>query len=60
MADKKRGRPLKEDHRQRRIAVRVKGTDVEKLDFLVDQKGMTYTEIFESGLKMIYNLKKFT
>lgn len=51
---------MKEDAKRRRIAVRVKCTDEEKLDYLVNEKGMTYTEIFEMGLRMTYNLKKFT
>ena len=55
---KKRGRPIKQDAKRKKISVRVEGTDVEKLDFLVGEKGMTYTEICKQGLKMIYNLKK--
>jgi len=55
---KKRGRPIKEDAKKKKISVRVDGTDAAKLDFLVNEKGMTYTEIFEMGLKMTYNLKK--
>lgn len=55
---KKRGRPVKQDAKQKKISVRVEGTDVEKLDFLVNEKCMTYTEIFKQGLKMIYNLKR--
>lgn len=57
---KKRGRPPKEDAKRRIISVRVKGTDIEKLEYLVKEKGMTYTDVFEEGLKMTYNLKKFT
>ena len=56
--EKKRGRPAKIGVKRKKISVRVEGTDVEKLDFLVGEKGMTYTEIFKQGLKMIYNLKK--
>ena len=55
---KKRGRPVKQDAKRKKISVRVEGTDVEKLDFLVNEKGMTYTEIFKQGLKMTYNLKR--
>ena len=55
---KKRGRPVKQDAKRKKISVRVDGTDVEKLDFLVNEKGMTYTEIFKQGLKMTYNLKR--
>lgn len=55
---KKRGRPVKQDAKRKKISVRVEGTDAEKLDFLVNEKGMTYTEIFKQGLKMIYNLKR--
>lgn len=55
---KKRGRPVKQDAKRKKISVRVEGTDVEKLDFLVNEKRMTYTEIFKQGLKMIYNLKR--
>ena len=55
---KKRGRPIKQDAKRKKISVRVEGTDVEKLDFLVNEKGMTYTEIFKQGLKMTYNLKR--
>ena len=55
---KKRGRPVKQDAKRKKISVRVEGTDVEKLDFLVNERGMTYTEIFKQGLKMIYNLKR--
>ena len=55
---KKRGRPVKQDAKRKKISVRVEGTDVEKLDFLVNEKGMTYTEIFKQGLKMAYNLKR--
>ena len=55
---KKRGRPVKQDAKRKKISVRVEGTDVEKLNFLVNEKGMTYTEIFKQGLKMIYNLKR--
>ena len=57
---KKRGRPPKEDAKRHIISVRVKGTDIEKLEYLVKEKGMTYTDVFEEGLKMTYNLKKFT
>ena len=57
---KKRGRPIKQDAKRKKISVRVEGTDVEKLDFLVNEKGMTYTEVFKEGLKMTYNLRKFT
>lgn len=56
--EKKRGRPVKKDAKRKKISVRVEGTDVEKLDFLVNEKCMTYTEIFKQGLKMIYNLKR--
>ena len=55
---KKRGRPAKIGVKRKKISVRVEGTDVEKLDFLVNEKCMTYTEIFKQGLKMIYNLKR--
>ena len=55
---KKRGRPVKQDAKRKKISVRVEGTDVEKLDFLVNKKGMTYTEVFKEGLKMTYNLKR--
>ena len=30
------------------------------LDFLMDEKDMTPTEVFELGLRMAYNLKKYT
>ena len=55
---KKRGRPVKLDAKRKKISVRVEGTDVEKLDFLVNERGMTYTEVFKEGLKMTYNLKR--
>lgn len=55
---KKRGRPVKLGAKRKKISVRVEGTDVEKLNFLVNEKGMTYTEIFKQGLKMTYNLKR--
>ena len=55
---KKRGRPVKQDAKRKKISVRVEGTDVEKINFLVNEKGMTYTEIFKEGLKMTYNLKR--
>ena len=55
---KKRGRPAKIGVKRKKISVRVEGTDVEKLDFLVNEKGMTYTEVFKEGLKMTYNLKR--
>ena len=55
---KKRGRPIKQDAKRKKISVRIEGTDIEKLNFLVNEKGMTYTEIFKQGLKMIYNLKR--
>ena len=55
---KKRGRPIKQDAKRKKISVRVEGTDVEKLNFLVNEKGMTYTEVFKEGLKMTYNLKR--
>ena len=55
---KKRGRPAKIGLKRKKISVRVEGTDVEKLDFLVNEKGMTYTEVFKEGLKMAYNLKR--
>lgn len=44
--------------KRKKISVRVEGTDVEKLDYLINEKGMTYTEVFKEGLKMTYNLKK--
>lgn len=55
---KKRGRPAKIGVKRKKISVRVEGTDVEKLDYLINEKCMTYTEIFKQGLKMIYNLKR--
>lgn len=55
---KKRGRPAKIGAKRKKISVRVEGTDVEKLDFLVNEKCMTCTEIFKQGLKMIYNLNR--
>ena len=55
---KKRGRPIKQDAKRKKTSVRIEGTDVEKLDFLVNEKGMTYTEVFKEGLKMTYNLKR--
>lgn len=58
--EKKRGRPLKEDAKRRSVTVRVDRTDEEKLDYLIKDRGMTYTEIFKMGLKMTYNLKKYT
>lgn len=57
---KKRGRPAKIGVKRKKISVRVDGTDVEKLDYLINEKGMTYTEVFKEGLKMTYNLRKFT
>lgn len=57
---KKRGRPIKPDAKRRRICIRVKATDVAKLDFLTKEKGMTQAEIFEMGLKMVYNVKRIT
>mgnify|MGYP002520591634 FL=1 len=57
---KKRGRPVKPDAKRRSVTVRVDRTDEEKLDYLVNDRGMTYTEIFKMGLKMTYNLKKYT
>lgn len=42
------------------MTVRVDRTDEEKLDYLINDRGMTYTEIFKMGLKMTYNLKKYT
>ena len=57
---KKRGRPPKPDAKKRKISVRVKCTDVEMLDFLMSEKDMTPTEVFELGLRMAYNLKKYT
>ena len=56
--EKKRGRPIKQDANRKKISVRVEGTDVEKLDYLINEKGMTYTEVFKEGLKMTYNLKR--
>lgn len=56
--EKKRGRPAKIGVKRKKISVRVEGTDVEKLDYLINEKCMTYTEIFKQGLKMIYNLKR--
>ena len=58
--EKKRGRPIKADAKRRSVTVRVDGTDEEKLDYLINDRGMTYTEIFKMGLKMTYNLKKYT
>ena len=55
---KKRGRPAKQDAKRKKISVRVEGTDVEKLDYLINEKGMTYAEVFKEGLKMTYNLKR--
>ena len=55
---KKRGRPAKIGVKRKKISVRVEGTDVEKLDYLINEKGMTYTEVFKEGLKMTYNLKR--
>ena len=57
---KKRGRPAKIGAKRKKISVRVEGTDVEKLEYLINEKGMTYTEVFKEGLKMTYNLRKFT
>ena len=57
---KKRGRPAKIGAKSKKISVRVERTDVEKLDYLINEKGMTYTEVFKEGLKMTYNLRKFT
>ena len=58
--EKKRGRPIKADAKRRSVTVRVDRTDEEKLDYLINDRGMTYTEIFKMGLKMTYNLKKYT
>ena len=55
---KKRGRPIKQGAKRKKISVRIEGTDVEKLDYLINEKGMTYTEVFKEGLKMTYNLKR--
>ena len=55
--EKKRGRPITADAKRRSVTVRVDRTDEEKLDYLVRDRGMTYTEIFKMGLKMTYNLK---
>lgn len=57
---KKRGRPAKIGAKRKKISVRIEGTDIEKLDYLINEKGMTYTEVFKEGLKMTYNLRKFT
>lgn len=56
---KKRGRPAKEEAKRKKISVRVGPKDLEKLKFLVNEKGMSYTEIFEKGLQMTYNLEKW-
>lgn len=56
---KKRGRPTKEEAKRKKISVRVGPKDLEKLKFLVNEKGMSYTEIFEKGLQMTYNLEKW-
>ena len=45
--EKKRGRPAKIGVKRKKISVRVEGTDVEKLDFLVNEKCMTYTQIIK-------------
>lgn len=56
---KKRGRPAKEEAKRKKISVRIGAKDVEKLNFLINEKGMSYTEIFEKGLQMTYNLEKW-
>ena len=55
---KKRGRPVKQDAKRKKISVRVEGTDAETLDYLIHEQGLTYTEVFKEGLKMTYNLKR--
>lgn len=57
---KKRGRPVKEEAKRKKISVRIGAKDAEKLNFLVNEKGMSYTEIFEKGLQMTYNLEKWS
>lgn len=56
---KKRGRPLKEDHKGFRCEIRMTEEEHDILDYLVEKKDMSKTELVNKALKMLYNLEKY-
>lgn len=57
---KKRGRPMKYGAKRKRIEFRVTEEELNRLDYLVNKRGESKTEIFERAIKMLENLERAT
>lgn len=56
---KKRGRPPKETTKSIRCQIRMTEEEDFVLNYLVEKKGMTKTEIINEALKLMYNFEKY-
>ena len=57
---KKRGRPTKSGAKRKRIEFRVTEEELNRIDYLVNKRGESKTEIFERAIKMLENLERAT
>ena len=57
---KKRGRPLKEDPKSERFLLRLDSEDRAMLEHLSAESGMNMSDILRRGLKIQYNMARFS
>lgn len=57
---KKRGRPTKYEAKRKRIEFRVTEEELDRINYLVNKRGESKTEIFERAIKMLENLERAT
>ena len=57
---KKMGRPTKYEAKRKRIEFRVTEEELDRINYLVNKRGESKTEIFERAIKMLENLERAT
>ena len=57
---KKRGRPTKYGAKRKRIEFRITEEELDRLNYLVNKRGESRTEVFERAIKMLENLERAT
>lgn len=56
---KKRGRPVKENSKGFRCEIRMTKQERDILNYLIERKEMSRTEVINDALRILYNLEKF-
>lgn len=56
---KKRGRPKKENVKNKRLNIRLSEDEYERLESVMSRTGESATKIMLEGLRMYYNLTKY-